>query len=127
VLRRDAISAFRDAVKEDEENELLQLREKTRDEAEQEEDEYRAFLEREVGADLRGLISLDDGVAEPKAAPEPEGEPESKEERKKRKKEEKKKEKKKAAQAGTGVKSKEDEDRDFLIKSLLFFALGSIS
>lgn len=52
---------------EDDEDDLLVPREKTKDEMELEEEEYRAFLEREVGKDLNSLISVEstDVLVEP--------------------------------------------------------------
>ena len=38
---------------------MFSLREKTRDEVEQEEEEYRVFLQREVGEDINGLVTVD--------------------------------------------------------------------
>lgn len=110
-LRKQTISAFHTAVdEENSDDDLLVPREKTRDEREQEEEEYRDFLERNVGEDLQNLITLDDGdlpvAAKDDATPEPATE--TKEEKKRRKKE-----KKKAKAMG---KNKEDEDKEFLMK-----------
>ncbi|GLB37339.1 putative KRI1-like family protein [Lyophyllum shimeji] len=59
VLRDETIAAFHNAVEGDADgDDLLIPREKTRDEQELEEEEYRAFLEREVG-DLQGLVTAD--------------------------------------------------------------------
>jgi len=67
ALRAETISAFHsgldareeaDAEEEEEEAGLFTLREKTRDEVEREEAEYRAYLEREVGP-LEKILDLD--------------------------------------------------------------------
>ena len=55
-LRKETITAFHAAVPES--DDFLIPRDKTKDEIETEEAEYRAFLEREVG-DIRGLVSID--------------------------------------------------------------------
>ena len=62
ALRKETISAFHGAVdtkSEDEEDDLLVPREKTKDELEHEEEEYREFLEREVGEDIGALVALE--------------------------------------------------------------------
>ncbi|KAF8311870.1 hypothetical protein DL93DRAFT_2060627 [Clavulina sp. PMI_390] len=68
VLRDETISAFHNAVSADSdadsdddglEGGLLSLREKTKDELERQEEEYKAYLEREVG-DVKSLIQLDE-------------------------------------------------------------------
>ncbi|KAF8756616.1 KRI1-like family [Rhizoctonia solani] len=56
ALRDETISAFHNAVKEDEADDLLTLREGVKDEAEQREEEYRDFLQREVGEDISQLL-----------------------------------------------------------------------
>ena len=58
ILRRETIAAFQGAVDNQAEDDFLIPREKTQDEREREEEEYRAFLEREVG-DLREVVSVD--------------------------------------------------------------------
>lgn len=66
VLRKETISAFHSAVKPDEDGEgsddddLLIPREKTKDEIEREQEEYREFLAREVGEDIGGLVTLEE-------------------------------------------------------------------
>jgi protein KRI1 len=104
---------------------------KTKDEADLEEEEYREFLEREVGQDLKELITLD----EPSSARRPTVEDgdgdeavangeETKEERKARKKEKKRREKEKEQKGkevtsqGSQKQNKEDQDREFLMKSV---------
>ncbi len=57
-LRKETIAAFHNAISEGEDDDFLVLREKIKDELEMEEEDYRAFLEREVG-DLRELVELD--------------------------------------------------------------------
>jgi len=78
-LRAETIAAFHGAVsgehKSDEQEsdqdvdggedgDLLVMREKTRDEIQQEEQEYRTFLQREVGDDLETLLVGDERLAE---------------------------------------------------------------
>jgi len=58
-LRKATIAAFHGAIREGEGDDFLIAREKTKDELEMEAEEYRAFLEREVG-DLKNLVSIDD-------------------------------------------------------------------
>ena len=58
ILRRETIAAFHGAVDSQVEDDFLIPREKTQDEREREEEEYRVFLEREVG-DLREVVSVD--------------------------------------------------------------------
>ncbi|KAH7101091.1 KRI1-like family-domain-containing protein [Auriculariales sp. MPI-PUGE-AT-0066] len=58
ALRAETITAFTRAV-DDEEDDFLVPRSKTKDELEQEEEDYRAFLEREVGEDIRDLIHVE--------------------------------------------------------------------
>ncbi|TFY50735.1 hypothetical protein EVJ58_g10912, partial [Rhodofomes roseus] len=118
ALRKETISAFHDAVsrpkEEDEDDGFLVPREKTKDETEREEEEYRQFLEREVGADLKEIVTLDTGVAG--GLEEPELEPEIKEEGKEKKKKKKKEETK---GKGKGQESKEEQDQEFLINYIL--------
>ncbi|KAH9833455.1 KRI1-like family C-terminal-domain-containing protein [Rhodofomes roseus] len=123
ALRKETISAFHDAVsrpkEEDEDDGFLVPREKTKDETEREEEEYRQFLEREVGADLKEIVTLDTGTAGggEEAEPEPEPEPEVKEEGKEKSKKKKKKEEAKGK--GKGKESKEEQDQEFLINYIL--------
>ena len=76
------------------------LRGKTKDELEQEEEEYKAFLERQVGEDIGELIKFDED--------EPSGSTSAAQ------KEEKKEKKKKGK--GKSTKSKEEEDQEFLME-----------
>lgn len=103
-LRDETIAAFHTAVDgktSDEEDDLLVLREKTKDEIEREEEEYRAYLQREVGEDLSGLITVEAESGEGAAQAE-EGE-----------RPKKSKKEKKSAKSG---KSKQDDDQEFLLK-----------
>ena len=58
ILRRETIAAFHGAVDNQTEDDFLIPREKTQDEREREEEEYRTFLEREVG-DLRDDANIE--------------------------------------------------------------------
>lgn len=58
ALKKETVHAFHAAISEDEGEDLLVLREKTKDEIEKEEEEYKEFLEREVGQDLKELITV---------------------------------------------------------------------
>lgn len=63
ALRSETIAVFQTAVDESgSEDDLLIPREKTKDEVEVEEEEYRDFLTREVGEDLSQLITVEEGV-----------------------------------------------------------------
>ncbi|KAK2462934.1 hypothetical protein APHAL10511_005132 [Amanita phalloides] len=115
-LRDETIAAFHgaitgaDASEDDEGGGLLVPREKNKDELEREEEEYRAFLEKEVGSDLEDLITIekfDEGVQVDKSSDiEVDG--------RKRKKREKKSEGKESE-----VKTKEQEDHEFLMGYIL--------
>ncbi|KAL1719819.1 KRI1-like family C-terminal-domain-containing protein [Schizophyllum commune] len=114
ALRDETIAAFHTAVDSaDDEDDLLIPREKTKDELEREEEEYRTFLEREVGEDLSHLVSVESAAgtsAAVKADAEEEESPKKK----------KKKEKKKAEKVqDKGRKSKEEEDHEFLMNYIL--------
>ncbi|KAF8648547.1 hypothetical protein AX16_006251 [Volvariella volvacea WC 439] len=120
VLRNEAISAFRNAVHDDEEDDLLVLREKTKDEIEQEEEEYRQYLEREVG-DLHELVTVEsrkgeahDEQEQDKVESEAEGGDESGKKKKK-----KKKQAEGTQEAEKPKKTKEEEDQEFLINYIL--------
>ncbi|KAG5646850.1 hypothetical protein DXG03_002227 [Asterophora parasitica] len=111
ALRDETIAAFHNAVPEDnEEDSLLIPREMTQDEREMAEEEYRAFLEREVGDDLRELVAAD--VEEPNA----EGEDGKKEKKKKKKKKSKDNE---ASKHTISAKSKQEADQEFLMNYIL--------
>ncbi|KAL1662664.1 KRI1-like family C-terminal-domain-containing protein [Schizophyllum commune] len=114
ALRDETIAAFHTAVDSaDDEDDLLIPREKTKDELEREEEEYRTFLEREVGEDLSHLVSVESAAgtsAAVKADAEEEESPKKK----------KKKEKKQAEKGqDKGGKSKEEEDHEFLMNYIL--------
>ncbi|EPQ55289.1 Krr1-domain-containing protein [Gloeophyllum trabeum ATCC 11539] len=95
ALRDETVSAFHHAIKDDDDSDILVPREKTQDELEREEEEYREFLQREVG-DIRELVMI-----------EP-----AEEEVRNEKEQEKKMSKK-------GKKSKENEDQEFLMNYIL--------
>ncbi|KAL0955705.1 hypothetical protein HGRIS_001925 [Hohenbuehelia grisea] len=111
-LRDETIAAFHQAVPgdgDDDDDDLLVPRSKTKDEIELEEEEYRAFLEREVGPDLKNLVTVDadtalrqDDAVEPSSS-------------------KKKKKKKSKAAKGDGAPkiSKEEEDKEFLMNYIL--------
>lgn len=108
-LKEETIAAFHTSVDvedghAEEEDNLLVLREKTKDEVEQEEEEYRTYLQREVGEDLAELITVEhDGYVKAEMEDAQEGHPKKK----------RKKEKEKQAKSG---KSKEEADQEFLMK-----------
>ncbi|KAH9949270.1 KRI1-like family C-terminal-domain-containing protein [Amylocystis lapponica] len=109
ALRKETITAFHTAVDggDSEDDDLLIPREKTKDELEREEEEYRAFLEREVGEDLQDIVELDnvdDGIAVHTVDDSASG---SDKKKKKRKKEGKEK---------TG---KQEADQEFLMNYIL--------
>ena len=114
ALRDETIAAFHTAVDSaDDEDDLLIPREKTKDELEREEEEYRTFLEREVGEDLSHLVSVESAAGTSAAVEADAGDEESP--KKKKKKEKKKVEKGQEK----GRKSKEEEDHEFLMKCVL--------
>lgn len=106
-LRDETIAAFHTAADEmGDEDDLLMLREKTKDELEEEEEEYQAFLEREVGGDIKELVSVDNTLD---IRVDEEREPFNS----------KKKKKKKKSDAPTKPRTKEQreqEDQEFLMK-----------
>ncbi|KAJ8595431.1 hypothetical protein M405DRAFT_878190 [Rhizopogon salebrosus TDB-379] len=107
-LLEETRAAFHTAVDESDDDGLLVPREKTKDEIEQEEEEYRDYLKREVGEDLEGLVVVEDsglGTRDEKS----EESPAEKKERKKRKK--------KGAEAKW--ESKEEGDQEFLMNYIL--------
>ena len=113
ALRDETIAAFHTAVDSaDDEDDLLIPREKTKDELEREEEEYRTFLEREVGEDLSHLVSVESAAGTSAAV---KADAEEEESPKKKKKENKKAEK----VQDKGRKSKEEEDHEFLMKCVL--------
>ncbi|KAL1729503.1 KRI1-like family C-terminal-domain-containing protein [Schizophyllum commune] len=113
ALRDETIAAFHTAVDSaDDEDDLLIPREKTKDELEREEEEYRTFLEREVGEDLSHLVSVESAAGTSAAV---KADAEEEESPKKKKKEKKKAEK----VQDKGRKSKEEEDHEFLMNYIL--------
>ncbi|KAF8589513.1 hypothetical protein K439DRAFT_1383413 [Ramaria rubella] len=63
ALRSETIAAFHGAidVSNDDDGGLLILREKTKDEAQREEEDYQEFLRREVGEDIKSLVTIEGG------------------------------------------------------------------
>ncbi|TFK74652.1 Krr1-domain-containing protein [Pluteus cervinus] len=131
LLRKETISAFHQAIDSkgsdnEDDDDLLILREKTKDEIEREEEEYRQYLEREVGSDLDELVTVEP-ISEPAkqdnvgADGEEEGE-EDRDKKKKKKKKKKGKEKEVIAESSGGPvkkKTKEEEDHEFLMNYIL--------
>lgn len=108
VLRSETISAFHHALDDggvEEDDDLLVLREKTKDEVDREEEAYQAFLEREVGEDIKGLVTVepDHDAIQPDEGSEEGGskEPTPKGKKRKRKK---------------GEMEREETDQEFLMK-----------
>ncbi|KAH9856796.1 KRI1-like family C-terminal-domain-containing protein [Lenzites betulinus] len=109
-LRSETIAAFHASVPvkdEEEEEDFLVPREKTKDEIEREAEEYRAYLQREVGEDLSGLVTIDEDVAGVLN-----GDDDTDNDRPKKKAKKEKKEK----QSG---KSKQEADQEFLMNYIL--------
>jgi protein KRI1 len=108
TLRDETIAAFHKNIGEDEDD-LLVPREKTKDELQLEEEEYKSFLEREVG-DINTLLGEAQGG----------NESEHGQEQDKRRKKEKKKRAKEISEAESGPrskkKSKEEADQQFLVE-----------
>lgn len=105
-LKDETIRAFKDAVPSDDsdsEDDLLVPREKTKDELQLEEEEYKDFIQREIGkeVDIRELITVDEGVERIHE----EGEGDTSMRRNKKSKNKSKKEKR-----------SEETDQDFLVK-----------
>ncbi|KAK1231656.1 Kinetochore protein Spc24 [Marasmius sp. AFHP31] len=113
LLRDETIAAFHGADGDDDADDFLVPREKTKDEQEKEEEEYRAFLERSVGTDLKNLVTVDpntiswdaEGDANTSKSVEDEG---------------KKKKKKKSKDANKDKKqSKGEADQEFLMNYIM--------
>ncbi|KAI0937833.1 hypothetical protein AcW1_003888 [Taiwanofungus camphoratus] len=105
ALRKETISAFHTAVtKSEDDDDFLVPREKTKDELEREEEEYRAFLEREVGEELKEIVTVESTSAMVDIQDEAD------------QKEAKKKNKKNKTKA---KKSKQEEDQEFLLNYIL--------
>ena len=98
---------FHNAVGDDQSGDeaLLVPREKTKDEIEKEDEEYREFLEREVGGDLEMLVTIDADTVGVRETPDGGDEP------KKKKKEEKREKKPK-----DGMMEGQDADHAFLVE-----------
>ncbi|KAG8781908.1 hypothetical protein FRC16_002757, partial [Serendipita sp. 398] len=68
MLKKETVQAFKSAVvsgsEDSDEDGFLVPREKTKGEIEQEQEEYRAFLQREIGpnVDIKELITVDEGI-----------------------------------------------------------------
>lgn len=125
ALRRETIAAFHGAAAQIGEDDILIPREKTQDEREREEEEYRAFLEREVG-DLKELVTVDvddeDEDEVVKEDEEEEGEADQEDTTTEKKKKKKKKKSKKTAegQAEPVKKTKAEQDQEFLLKYAVY-------
>ncbi|KAK0210500.1 Krr1-domain-containing protein [Desarmillaria ectypa] len=102
-LRKETIAAFHEGDAERDDDDLLVPREKNKDEWEEEEEEYRDFLQREVGDDLKELITFWDSE-DATRQPEQEDVP--------------KKLKRKSKRAADN-KSKEEENQGFLMNYIL--------
>ncbi|KAJ3896145.1 KRI1-like family C-terminal-domain-containing protein [Lentinula edodes] len=102
-LRDETIAVFHQLGDDNSEgDDLFVPREKTKDEQEQEEEEYRSFLEREVGGDLKTLVSVEENTWKE----ETKSSTESKQKKKKKKK-------------GKDAKKAEDDDQEFLMNYIL--------
>ncbi|KAJ3919714.1 KRI1-like family C-terminal-domain-containing protein [Lentinula edodes] len=102
-LRDETIAVFHQLGDDNSEgDDLFVPREKTKDEQEQEEEEYRSFLEREVGGDLKTLVSVEENTWKEETPPSIES-----------------KQKKKKNKKGKVVKKVEDDDQEFLINYIL--------
>lgn len=117
ALRNETISAFHTAVSTGEkdsdgdEDDLLVSREKTKDEAERDQEEYWEFLAREVGEDIGGLVTVDGAQGGGAAGTEGPVEGQVLETQEDGKKPKKKKKKAKGTE-----KTKEEVDHEFLMK-----------
>ncbi|KAL5531994.1 KRI1 [Sanghuangporus sanghuang] len=119
ALRKETISVFHSAVSQGHTNaddgdddDILIPREKTKDEIEHEEEEYRAFLAREVGEDIGGLVSIERG--EGSSVEGGKSQDRDEQEAEEKGKVDKKKKKKRKER-----KSKEQEDHEFLMSYIL--------
>ncbi|EUC62503.1 Kri1 family protein, partial [Rhizoctonia solani AG-3 Rhs1AP] len=106
VLRDETISAFHNAVREDDVDDLLTLREGIKDEAEQREEEYREFLQREVGEDISRLLWVEEGGVKVKEDPKPPMDEQTVQKEQKKKK-------------GKRKERKEETDEEFLMNYIL--------
>ncbi|KAF8141166.1 KRI1-like family C-terminal-domain-containing protein [Boletus edulis] len=123
LLRSETRAAFQGAVDSEAQgdDDLLIPRSRTRDEIELEEEEYKAFLEREVGEDLHNLVTVDESEA---VGVEVVGDGEKKSAGKKKKKGKKEREKEreekneaqdKKATTKRDKKPKKEADQEFLM------------
>ncbi|KAK0228294.1 KRI1-like family C-terminal-domain-containing protein [Armillaria fumosa] len=103
-LRKETIAAFHKDEADRDDDDLLVPREKTKDELEEEEEEYRDFLQREVGGDLKELVTFHDSEDVVKQEPEQGSAP---------------KKSKKKSKGVASNKSKEDENQGFLTHYIL--------
>ncbi|EGO00761.1 hypothetical protein SERLA73DRAFT_159447 [Serpula lacrymans var. lacrymans S7.3] len=116
ALRDEMRSAFHDAIVADsgDDEDILVPREKTLDEMEREEEDYRAFLAREVGHELEQLVTVESGAVMSSTDGEDEEEAKA---------ESGKKSKKKAKSTSEGSKgkgkSKQNQDQEFLLNYIL--------
>lgn len=120
ILRKETIAAFHGAVDDQAEDDFLIPREKTQDEREREEEEYRAFLEREVG-DLREVVSVDglgndEESVKDKVVENEDGKDTQGEKKKKKKKTKKAKDERDEPLNGKQKKPKAEKDQEFLMK-----------
>lgn len=115
ALRDETIKAFHGAVTdEDNDDGLLVLREKTKDEMEREEEEYRTFLEREVGTDLKELVTVEPNTTI--WSPDDGGSQDDETQAKSQKKKDKKKANRKEGANEKKGKDKVEDDQEFLMK-----------
>ncbi|KAI5986902.1 KRI1-like family C-terminal-domain-containing protein [Pisolithus albus] len=121
ILQSETRAAFHSAVgssktDSDDEDDLLIPRSRTRDEIEKEEEEYKAFLEREVGEELRELIAgnVDNTTDGHQGFTSKETQADQSDGKQKKKKDKAGSKSDKRSQKNK-EKSKEDEDRDFLM------------
>ncbi|KAG2055514.1 hypothetical protein BDR06DRAFT_321017 [Suillus hirtellus] len=106
-LRDETRAAFHTAVDESDDDGLLIPREKTKDELEHEEEEYREYLKHAVGEDLEGLIEVENSGTGAKAESSEKGAS--------------KKKSSKAKKKGNEVKgmTKPEADQEFLVNYIL--------
>lgn len=115
-LRDETISAFHTALSRDDEDgddddELLVPREKTKDEVEREEEEYRAYLEREVAEDIEALVTVEEDTVGVRQTPAEVAEEENVSKAKKKKK-----------SKGKEKEKKQETDQEFLMKFVSIYA-----
>ena len=107
ALRNETIAAFHTSIKtndDEDEDDLLVPRDKTKDELEREEEEYKEFLRREVGENLDELITVEGAGEDSAAIKAEEGI------------KEKKRKNKKAGKSEKAEKGREEDDQEFLMK-----------